>query len=122
MGACFSDFFSLVTEDVTKINGYENTGCAMSMMSNRLSFSFDFKGPSLTVDTACSSSLVALDAAFQAIKSGRCDMALVAGVNITLRPAVSLAFQVRGRSAGSCGWGSLCSSVWWVGLGSACKC
>ena len=34
-----------------------NTGC---IAANRLSYFFDFKGPSFTVDTACSSSLVAV--------------------------------------------------------------
>ena len=34
-----------------------NTGIASSIVSNRVSWVFDFKGPSITMDTACSSSL-----------------------------------------------------------------
>ncbi|KAI1171949.1 hypothetical protein F4777DRAFT_593267 [Nemania sp. FL0916] len=36
---------------------YEITGTSGSMMSNRLSWFYDLRGPSLTLDTACSSSL-----------------------------------------------------------------
>lgn len=31
--------------------GYTLTGCTRSMFANRLSFSFDFRGPSFAVDT-----------------------------------------------------------------------
>ena len=31
--------------------GYEQTGCAQSMFANRLSWWFDFRGPSKCVDT-----------------------------------------------------------------------
>jgi acyl transferase domain-containing protein/acyl carrier protein len=58
----------------------------MTMLSNRLSYAFDFRGPSISMDTACSSSLVALHEASQAIWNGECSMALVGGVNIMHRP------------------------------------
>lgn len=49
---------------------YEGTGNGSAMISNRLSWFFDLKGPSLSLDTACSSSLVALHLACQSIRSG----------------------------------------------------
>lgn len=73
--------------------GYGLTGCARSMFSNRISFTFDFKGPSYAVDTACSSSLFAMDHAFRDIKSGRCDAAIVAGVGLIFKPTMSLQFK-----------------------------
>ncbi|CRK93737.1 CLUMA_CG007265, isoform A [Clunio marinus] len=79
--------------DSETVNGYGLTGCARAMFANRLSFTFDFKGPSYAVDTACSSSLFAMDQAFRDIKSGRCDSAIVAGVGIILKPTMSLQFK-----------------------------
>ena len=37
--------------DVPNITGYEQTGCTQSMFANRLSWTYDFRGPSKAVDT-----------------------------------------------------------------------
>ncbi|KAH8326055.1 hypothetical protein KR067_013719 [Drosophila pandora] len=76
----------------SSINGYCLTGCARAMFANRISYTFDFKGPSFIVDTACSSSLVALNHAFADMRAGRCDYAVVAGVNLILKPIFALQF------------------------------
>lgn len=71
-------------------------GATLTMLSNRISYAFDFRGPSLSVDTACSSSMVALAQAVNAIQSNQCDTALVGGANFILRPEYSIAMS-KGR-------------------------
>lgn len=93
IGACFSDMHDYVLRDPEAVTGYEQTGCAQSMFANRLSFTFDWHGPSYTVDTACSSSMVALSCALKSLESGDCDIAIVGGSSITLRPEGNLAFN-----------------------------
>ena len=88
-GSEAGEAFSSNAED---IDGYDMTGCFPAMFANRVSFAFDFKGPSFAVNTACSSSLLALDCAVQAIKSGTCNAAIVGGVCLTLKPNTSLSF------------------------------
>jgi FkbH-like protein len=56
-------------------------------VANRVSFFFDFHGPSIPVDTGCSSSLTAIYLACQSIAAGECSMALAGGVNVYLHPA-----------------------------------
>ena len=51
------------------IGAHSLTGVAPSMAANRLSYVFDFRGPSLSVDTACSSSLTALHLACRSLRS-----------------------------------------------------
>ena len=63
----------------------------MTMLANRISHAFDFRGPSMTVDTACSGSLVAVHLAAQSIWSGECDLALAGGVNIMIGPNTAIA-------------------------------
>lgn len=63
-----------------------SVGTARSIVSNRISYFFDWHGPSLTVDTACSSSLVALHQAVQALRAGEVQVAVAAGSNLLLGP------------------------------------
>ena len=65
---------------------YTATGRAGSIASNRLSFIFGLKGPSMSIDTACSSGLVALDIACKSLVLGDCDKALVSSVNLLSKP------------------------------------
>ncbi len=68
------------------VGQYTGVGVMMTILSNRLSHVFDFRGPSLSVDTACSSSLVAFHQACQALWNGECSLALVGGVNVMHAP------------------------------------
>ena len=63
----------------------------MTMLSNRLSYFLDLRGPSISIDTACSSSLVALHLASQALWNNECDAALVGAVNVIFRPEFMVA-------------------------------
>ena len=55
-------------------------------IANRVSYHFDFTGPSLTVDTACSASLTAIHLACESLRRGECGAALVGGVSLILHP------------------------------------
>jgi acyl transferase domain-containing protein/NAD(P)-dependent dehydrogenase (short-subunit alcohol dehydrogenase family)/acyl carrier protein len=70
------------------IGSHSAFGSSMTLLSNRLSYTFDLRGPSLTVDTACSSSLVATHLAYESIARGECDIAVVGGVNVILTPSL----------------------------------
>lgn len=70
----------------SQINQYSAAGMMMTMLSNRVSHVFDFRGPSLSIDTACSSSLVAFNYACQDVWSTSCELAVVGGVNVMTRP------------------------------------
>lgn len=82
-----------LAEPATLFNG---TGSALSIAANRLSYFYDFQGPSVAVDTACSSSLTALHLACRSLQDGDCDAALVGGVNVLLDLSMSEAFAQAG--------------------------
>ncbi|MFB1482194.1 SDR family NAD(P)-dependent oxidoreductase [Corallococcus sp. RDP092CA] len=56
-------------------------------IANRVSYFFDFRGPSLALDTMCSSSLTALHLARESLLRGECEQALVGGVSLMLHPS-----------------------------------
>jgi thioester reductase-like protein len=74
------------------LNAYSATGNALCIAANRLSYVFDWRGPSHALDSACSSSLVALHQACQSIHAGDCNLALAGGVNMLLIPHWSKVF------------------------------
>ncbi len=93
VGAGSLDYGNLRIGDIAGGDAYFATGNTLSIISNRVSYIFDFRGPSFTVDTACSSSLVALNEAVLAIESGRVDTAIVGGVNLLLSPYGFISFS-----------------------------
>jgi acyl transferase domain-containing protein len=52
------------------------------MLSARVSYHLDLRGPSMSVQASCSSSLVSVHMACQALLAGECDMALAGGVTV----------------------------------------
>lgn len=82
IGACNYDSILLLNKDEENIEGHSGTGSWTCMIPNRISYFFDFRGPSVPVDTACSSSLVALHLAMNALKEKECKMALVGGISV----------------------------------------
>jgi phthiocerol/phenolphthiocerol synthesis type-I polyketide synthase C len=77
---------------VSQKNPYVNSGSALSIAANRISYFFDFHGPSFAVDTACSSALVALHQACLSLWSGECSVAVVGAINMLLQPKPFVGF------------------------------
>ncbi|MEP7243282.1 MAG: SDR family NAD(P)-dependent oxidoreductase [Gammaproteobacteria bacterium] len=91
LGICNSDYFQQnASGDSRKIDAYLASGGAASVASGRLSYLLGLQGPSISVDTACSSSLVAVHLACQSLRSGESTLAIAGGVNVILRPEVSM--------------------------------
>ncbi|WP_456152487.1 beta-ketoacyl synthase N-terminal-like domain-containing protein [Paenibacillus kobensis] len=69
------------------MNGNYPTGASYWSIANRVSYLFNFRGPSLAVDTACSSSLTAIHLAIDSLNSGTSECAIAGGVNLIQSPA-----------------------------------
>ena len=96
VGISVNEYSQLQFSDPLQINSHSGTGSALSIAANRISYFFNFHGPSMAIDTACSSSLAAIHLACQSIRNGECKMAIAGGVNIILSPAHSIAFTKAG--------------------------
>ena len=86
VGQMTDDYKDLVYRDMDNAPQYTATGASRAITANRISYFFDWHGPSVNLDTACSSSLVALHQAVQTLRSGESTMAVAAGANLILSP------------------------------------
>jgi polyketide synthase 13 len=93
IGTSTNDYSFLAVSDPTVAHPYAITGTASSIIANRVSYFFDFRGPSMALDTACSSSLVAVHQGVQALRSGEADVVLAGGVNALITPMVTIGFD-----------------------------
>ncbi|MEE6167367.1 MULTISPECIES: polyketide synthase Pks13 [unclassified Mycolicibacterium] len=93
IGSSNNDYSYLSLADPTVTHPYAITGNQTAIIANRVSYFYDFRGPSVSVDTACSSSLVAAHHGVQALRSGEADVAIVGGVNALITPLVTIGFD-----------------------------
>jgi len=93
VGFTNADYGFLAISDPTLAHPYAITGNSHAIIANRVSYFFDFRGPSVAVDTACSSSLVAMHQGVQALRNGEADVVVAGGVNALITPAVTLGFD-----------------------------
>lgn len=96
VGVSSADYADIIGKQVMKIESHFATGLSHSVLANRISYFFNFHGPSEPIDTACSSSLIAVHRAFQEIQNGNCDLAIAGGVNVLLNPAIFISFKKAG--------------------------
>lgn len=99
VGISNNDYGRTRFADLSGIDAYAGTGNALSIAANRISYLWDFRGPSIAIDTACSSSLVAVDLACASLRKGESTLALAGGVNLILSPAITINFTKAGVMA-----------------------
>jgi len=93
IGISNNDYIRLIQQSLNNIDVYSGIGNAMSMAANRLSYSFDFKGPSFSLDSACSSSLLSIHHAVKSLRSHESSMAIAGGINMILNPDLNIVFS-----------------------------
>lgn len=96
MGNTNNDYGMLISADPAEAHPYALTGNSSSIIANRVSYAFDFRGPSVAMDTACSSSLVAIHQAVRSLRDGDSEVAVAGGVNLLCSPFATVAFSELG--------------------------
>lgn len=96
VGVSTSDYCDLIKERKLDNSPQVSTGNSHSILVNRISYLFDFHGPSVPIDTACSSSLVSLHMAVTALRKKECSEAIVGGVNVIVSPSLYISFSKSG--------------------------
>ena len=92
-GADYSKVPSQLPNYYQQIDAHVGTGNALSIAANRISYIFDFHGPSAAVDTACSSASLAIHLAVESLRRKECNAALAGGVNAIITPETTIAFS-----------------------------
>jgi polyketide synthase 13 len=93
IGASNNDYSFLSVSDPSIAHPYAITGTTSSIIANRVSYFYDFRGPSMAIDTACSSSLVAAHQGVKALRAGEVDVVIAGGVNALITPLVTIGFD-----------------------------
>ena len=86
VGCMSFDYQFTAIGGIDSLPQYHGTGIAASILANRVSYFYDWRGPSVAIDTACSSSLVAVHQAVSIVRNGEAEMAVAAGSNFIIGP------------------------------------
>ena len=91
VGGSQSDYSKLMMKDTETMPKFLETGNQEAILSARLSYFFNLRGPCLAADTACSSSLTAFHLACQSLRTGESKQAIVGGSHLNLLPDLLIA-------------------------------
>ena len=91
VGSFSKDYTEMMAADQEDLPLYYGIGTGTAILSNRISWFFDLRGPSISIDTACSSALVALHLGCQSLRTRESKTSIVGGVNFMLIPGVMTA-------------------------------
>jgi acyl transferase domain-containing protein len=87
-----SHYFMRQIEDKTA-DIYSLTGCESFALANRISYTFDFRGPCFSISSACSTSMLAVNEACMRIRGGECEVAVAGGSNLLQSSDITEIFQ-----------------------------
>lgn len=87
------DYKKKIVESNRVVDCYEGINNFENHIANRISYQFDFNGPSMAINTACSSGLVSIIQAVRGLQNGECQYALASGVNLNIDPYKYIAFS-----------------------------
>ncbi len=85
-----NEYLSRVMHFAGSGSAYASIGNSSAAAANRISYAFDFRGPSLAVDTACSSALVAIHQACRALRAEETSLAIVGAANLQINPLTTI--------------------------------
>jgi acyl transferase domain-containing protein len=91
VGSFGEDWCESFAKDQQHYGMYRISGWGDFILSNRISYEYDLRGPSMTVRTGCSSALIGLHQACLAIERGECSAAIVGGANLIMAPGMTIA-------------------------------
>ncbi|KAK5997537.1 Highly reducing polyketide synthase gloL [Cladobotryum mycophilum] len=90
------DWHQLVHQDTQSSSPFRVSNTSDFIISNKISYQFDLRGPSLTIRTACSAAMTGLHLACQALQNGECPAAIVAGSSLILGPSMTQDMTAQG--------------------------
>ena len=93
VGIGSQEYWGLQSGNPKDLDIHSCTGNSQSIAANRISYFLDLRGPSMAINTACSGSLVSVHLACESIKRGESNIALAGGVNLMLKPDLTVAFS-----------------------------
>ncbi len=93
-GTYFQRHVQAYPELIDKLGAFQvMLGNEKDYIATRVAHKLNLTGPAISVHTACSTSLVAVCQAVDALRAGRCDMALAGGASVTCPPRSGYLYQ-----------------------------
>jgi len=95
VGVMWGEYQMFWAEEMLKGHPMIAPDSSYASIANRVSYSFNFTGPSLALDTMCSSSLTTIHLACESLKRGESKLAIAGGVNVSIHPKKYLLLSQR---------------------------